>query len=163
EGLLAGMDLSFRASLPALPRPDEQILSDLHAINHAGKCADASAPLNIWLTNALRLAGPREQAEVFRRAIESIGSDTRGQPVAPPGTGRTWNNLPPPREFFTGRKTDLAALDRALAGIQRRVSIHGLAGVGKTALALVYAHRAVTSGRYPGGVYWLGAEGEPQQ
>src|SRR5262249_9113219 len=38
-------------------------------------------------------------------------------------------------------------------------SIHGLGGVGKTALALAYAHRYASA--YPGGVWWLAAEGKP--
>ena len=40
-------------------------------------------------------------------------------------------------------------------------SVFGLGGVGKTALALELAHRAVDKGPYPGGVWWVAAEGNP--
>ncbi len=40
-------------------------------------------------------------------------------------------------------------------------SVYGLGGVGKTALALELAHRAVDAGVCPGGVWWAAAEGDP--
>ena len=40
-------------------------------------------------------------------------------------------------------------------------SVFGLGGVGKTALALELAHRAVEARTYPGGVWWVAAEGDP--
>jgi tetratricopeptide (TPR) repeat protein len=42
--------------------------------------------------------------------------------------------------FFTGRETELAAIDQALAK-QGRVALVGLGGIGKTAIAIEYAHR----------------------
>jgi hypothetical protein len=74
------------------------------------------------------------------------------------------SNLPPRREFV-GRTKELQALDDALRRDGRAAitqgSLWGLGGVGKTALALEYAHRALEGGAYPGGVWWVHAEGRP--
>jgi tetratricopeptide (TPR) repeat protein len=69
------------------------------------------------------------------------------------------NNLPL-RRLFVGRKKELSILDVVLKGKQR-TSLFALAGVGKTALALEYAHRAVETRAYPGGMWWILAEGPP--
>jgi tetratricopeptide (TPR) repeat protein len=172
EVLLTGIDLVVRESLGASQARSGQILRDLDALNQMRQLSDGSVPLQVWLTNARNLAGPRVQGEVFGSALESLEMaldrttphGVRDEPVStmPPGAGQTRNNLPS-RRLFVGREAEFAALDRALASVQRRASIYGLAGVGKTALALQYAHRAMERGAYPGGVYWLGAEGEPRQ
>jgi len=86
----------------------------------------------------------------------------------------------PRRRRFVGRDAELRALDEALAG--REVgprdggfaprppaegsgvaTLFGLAGAGKTALALEYAHRALALRTCVGGVFWLDAEGSPVQ
>ncbi|HYC91626.1 MAG TPA: hypothetical protein VEO54_20570 [Thermoanaerobaculia bacterium] len=64
------------------------------------------------------------------------------------------------RELF-GRETELPRLEAMLApGASVRVaaSIEGLAGVGKTELALHLVDRLSASGRFPGGIFWLDAE-----
>jgi nucleoside phosphorylase/tetratricopeptide (TPR) repeat protein len=75
------------------------------------------------------------------------------------------NNLPP-RRGFVGRSNEFVSVSSALAkGRQTsltqdgRASLYGFGGVGKTALALEYAHRNLAL--YPGGVWWLAAEGGP--
>lgn len=73
------------------------------------------------------------------------------------------NNLPPER-LFVGRQADLSALRRRLTssritGITHRTSVYGLGGVGKTSLALAFAHAYAAD--YPGGIYWVRAEGDP--
>ena len=66
----------------------------------------------------------------------------------------------PRRRLFIGREDELCALDEALAGAGM-ATLHGLAGAGKTAIALELAHRAASKRAYPGGVWWLPAEGAP--
>jgi tetratricopeptide (TPR) repeat protein len=70
----------------------------------------------------------------------------------------------PRRRRFVGREADMRAIDEAL-GLGRGgvATIVGIAGSGKTALTLEYAHRAAMSRAYPGGVWWLAADGSPAE
>ena len=85
--------------------------------------------------------------------------------LVPPGVRRGPPSNLPPRRVFIGRKHELEALGEALRRERRtsiiQASLWGLGGVGKTALALEYAYRALESGMYPGGVWWTLAEGRP--
>ena len=62
---------------------------------------------------------------------------------------------------FVGREPDLEALKELLdrgddVGVS--ASIHGLAGIGKTELAIRLARTLSNERRFPGGIYWLDAE-----
>ncbi|MEV5136829.1 tetratricopeptide repeat protein [Streptomyces syringium] len=71
---------------------------------------------------------------------------------APPGL----NNLPAPRSaVFVGRDEDLARLGAAMDGGGGPTVVHGLGGMGKSTLALHYAHRH--RDRY-NPVWWVPAE-----
>lgn len=78
-------------------------------------------------------------------------------------TGRTAiQQAPAAPPDFVGRAGELATIEAALAGpdgpaSSRIVLIHGIAGVGKTALALVAAHRV--RGRYPDGQLYADLRG----
>ncbi|HEY6251073.1 MAG TPA: tetratricopeptide repeat protein, partial [Candidatus Angelobacter sp.] len=66
-----------------------------------------------------------------------------------------------PSSLFVGREKELRDLARSLTpGAGTMVGVHaavtGLGGVGKTQLAIEYAHRY--GRRYPGGVFWLNME-----
>lgn len=64
------------------------------------------------------------------------------------------------RQLF-GRARDLDQLDAMLApgrNVSVAASIEGLAGVGKTELALHIVDRLSASGRFPGGIFWFDAE-----
>ncbi|APR75812.1 GGDEF family protein [Minicystis rosea] len=78
---------------------------------------------------------------------------------APTTTLLAPNNLSR-RRVFVGREQSLSILEKTLEHAQM-ASVFALAGTGKTALALEYAHRAVIGGGYPGGVFWVLAEGAP--
>jgi tetratricopeptide (TPR) repeat protein len=77
------------------------------------------------------------------------------QPAPPPAPaeqghwptgGRTVSNLPPRGPSFTGREAELAALQRRLGeDAGQPLALHGLGGVGKTQLALEFAHRQAPS------------------
>lgn len=87
-----------------------------------------------------------------------------GRVAARPGTvGRAVpRQLPPAATVFTARHIELAALDRVLRPHQSAIAVPiaavvGPPGVGKTALALQWAHRA--AGRYPDGVLHVDLRG----
>ena len=73
-------------------------------------------------------------------------------------------NVPPSAHEFTGRKAEMLRIHGALdppqigsAGLAAAVQVHGLGGIGKTALAATYAHDFAHA--YPGGVVWLNLAG----
>ncbi|GHH61401.1 ATP-binding protein [Lentzea cavernae] len=67
------------------------------------------------------------------------------------------DGLPPVAAEFTGRSADLTAVAEALGGSQPVVVSTGLAGVGKTTLAVKAAHDAAD--RFPGGVLFVDLQG----
>jgi tetratricopeptide (TPR) repeat protein len=86
--------------------------------------------------------------------------DTIQAAAAPVGLAQ----LPALVAGFTGRETELAAITALLdpAGDAESVivsAVAGLAGVGKTALAIQAAHTALRSGWFPGGVLFLDLHG----
>jgi hypothetical protein len=88
----------------------------------------------------------------------------RPGPVRPGGGPRLpgsvvpgiWN-VPPRNPMFTGRDSLLIAIREQLAGDERAavLALHGMGGVGKTQLALEYAHRFASSYDL---VWWIEAE-----
>lgn len=97
---------------------------------------------------------PAEQATL----LDAPGHDTRDRP-RPAGAPARPAQLPMDAYGFTGREAQLAALDAvvAAAGEQptalRIGAIGGTAGIGKTALAVHWAHRV--AGRFPDGQLYV--------
>jgi DNA-binding SARP family transcriptional activator/DNA-binding XRE family transcriptional regulator len=88
--------------------------------------------------------------------------------AAPAGSSPVWSppvpaQLPPDTSAFTGRTAELAALDDLRAGAAGTATaaavavITGLAGVGKTALAVHWAHRV--AGQFPDGQLYVNLRG----
>jgi nucleoside phosphorylase len=74
--LLSGLDPAFVGSLPQLPTLTSQILSDLGQMNGIARLSNGSVPLGTWLRNAVHLAGPRREAEIFRQALAVLDATT---------------------------------------------------------------------------------------
>jgi DNA-binding winged helix-turn-helix (wHTH) protein len=62
---------------------------------------------------------------------------------------------------FVGRAAELSELEEVLTKqtyVSIQASVEGLAGIGKTELALQLAYRLAHTGQFPGGIFWLDAE-----
>jgi DNA-binding SARP family transcriptional activator/tetratricopeptide (TPR) repeat protein len=142
-------------------------------------------PLAAALMRALYAAGSRTEAlerytATRARLVDELGAEPgpelralhravlRGEPlpdapgsVAPPApsTRIAPAQLPADVPGFTGRATELAQLDSALAteGGPATVVVSGMAGVGKTALAVHWAHLA--RGRFGDGQLYVNLRG----
>jgi tetratricopeptide (TPR) repeat protein len=68
------------------------------------------------------------------------------------------NNLPPRSSPFVNRETEIQQAINALLDSQVSVAaLVGIAGIGKTTLALEIAHRLLSRGDFTGGIIWLPA------
>jgi len=88
-------------------------------------------------------ASPDELGKLVERSLRELAAARRGPGPLPPGSVlRVWN-IPARNPGFTGRDGLLAAVrDRLLAGDRAVVqALQGMGGVGKTQLAIEYAHR----------------------
>jgi hypothetical protein len=81
SALLSGIDPAFVANLPTASTPGAQLLGDLHGLRGV-RLSDGSAPLTVWLTNAINLSGPRIESNLFRQAL---AAQTAGLNVAAAG------------------------------------------------------------------------------
>jgi transcriptional regulator with XRE-family HTH domain len=106
------------------------------------------------LADALDLSLPQR---IAMAAAVGAGPETAPGPAVP-GSVRA-AQLPADVAGFAGRTVELARLDEAAAGTERVsiCTITGPAGVGKTALALHWSHRA--AGRFPDGQLFVDLQG----
>ncbi len=156
--LAAGRDESVIAELATLvaahPLRERLVGQLMTALHHAGRTAEATA---VYADLSARLAddlGIDPGAEL-RRVYDSIRGPAPGNATRPA-------QLPADVSAFAGRTGELARLDRVLVdapvGIQ---VVAGTAGVGKTALAVHWAHRV--RDRFPDGQLHVNLRGYAQQ
>ncbi|MFF0340890.1 BTAD domain-containing putative transcriptional regulator [Kribbella sp. NPDC004875] len=144
----------------------------------------AAHPLreSLWLRllTALDKCGRPAEAltqyeELRRRLANELGTDpdarlqalyaellAAAHPRTPDRTTPVPRQLPPAPAGFTGRETELAELDHLTSAPRPSsapaiVAVHGPGGVGKTALALHWAHRAAD--QFPDGQLYLNLQG----
>ncbi|MEV0132795.1 tetratricopeptide repeat protein [Dactylosporangium sp. NPDC050688] len=129
-----------------------------------GRIAVPRPPTVRLLAEVFGLTGAA--ADDFHRCAAGVAAGTVAGPPAP--AGRVPAQLPPDVSTFTGREAELAALDAMAAEAADQPTavfvavITGPAGVGKTALAVRWAHHV--RDRFPGGQLYVNLRGyDPAQ
>src|SRR5215472_14259208 len=104
--------------------------------------------------NSAALAGRAKPAT--RPGYPCASRAITGQPAFPGQVQRIWN-VPPRNPHFNGRAAELGKLARGLAAGSRVSveSVRGVGGVGKSQLAIEYAHAHASDYEL---VWWINAE-----
>ncbi|RRR96076.1 AfsR/SARP family transcriptional regulator [Glycomyces terrestris] len=134
------------------------LMRALHASGRTAEALEAFAALKDRLADALG-ADPDRELVALHTAI------LRDQPAAdvpaePPAATAVPAMLPRATPRFTGRETEIRALDRFLmdAGAEAGLAaVTGMGGIGKTALAVRWAHRVAH--RFPDGQLYFNLRG----
>jgi hypothetical protein len=157
----------------SLPQPLADLAADpgdgdaLAAVRLAVRQALTADPVLAGEVRSLLAAAPGawQRVRAGRDAYSVVGTQTvinqyeagAGKPPVPGLLRRVWGDIPPRNPGFAGREGLLAAIRTALPGADRAVVrvLYGLGGVGKTQLAVEYAHRFADSYDL---VWWIAAE-----
>ena len=122
----------------------------LHAVGRTAEAIDRFMRLRARLSDELGVSPGAE----LRRAHQILVRETPSiRPAATPAQPAAPLHLPLDVHGFVGRRTEMATLDRSAP----LVVIRGPAGVGKTVLAVHWAHRAAS--RFPDGRLYLNLRG----
>ncbi|MFD5825613.1 BTAD domain-containing putative transcriptional regulator [Lentzea sp. NPDC060358] len=126
---------------------DERVCGQLVlALHRAGRTADALARYRQLRARLVEQLGA-EPCAALQELHQRVLAGDPGLAVRAGARGPVPRQLPAPPRWFTGRDAELARLDRALgtpAGTALVISsIGGSGGIGKTWLALAWAHRHV--------------------
>ena len=101
----------------------------------------------------------RAVAQDTNEAVHQLLQRSVPSPAA--AGGGLYGALPERTTTFVGREAQLADLQEALTRsthTRLAAAVEGLAGVGKTALALQLVHQLHAKKLFPGGIFWLNAE-----
>ncbi|MFJ6671085.1 BTAD domain-containing putative transcriptional regulator [Actinosynnema sp. NPDC091369] len=126
----------------------------VHALHRSGRTAEALAAyqeVRVLLAEELGAEPGEQLREAHRLAL--------GAAPEPPGRVGAPRQLPADVRSFTGRRDEVAALDRlaAHARAATSVAITGMGGLGKTALAVHWAHRVAAD--FPDGQLMINLRG----
>ncbi|WP_340377112.1 AfsR/SARP family transcriptional regulator [Streptomyces sp. SS7] len=147
------------AQHPLRERLHEHLMTALYRTGQQAEALGAYRDLHHLLADELGIDPSRPLRELQQRILEEdprlndrgaphgATASGPGEPAAPSEAAPCL--LPNRPSLFVGRTSELAATVELLAGGCPAVAIHGLAGSGKSALAIAAAHAA--AGDFPGG------------
>lgn len=154
ETLLSGLGEELRTGLFAHGVPKDQMLLDLNKLNALEKLVDGSAPLATWLKNAIRLAEPRPEVDIFKRMLEQIEREAGRVGVTIESGSKALRQLPPtdanpfsygspvPPSRFLGRRREVLDLKSRIGAVTAQsVSLVGLPQSGRSSLLAYIAGR----------------------
>jgi DNA-binding SARP family transcriptional activator len=171
HGELIGELRQLVAANPLRERLYGQLMLALHGNGQQSGALEAYLAARQVLATELGIEPGRELQELQRRIL--TGENVSADPVGPLGTSLGQvpelgleavvpRQLPAGVRHFAGRASELEALDELLGQLTDHgtvviVAIAGMAGVGKTALALRWAQEV--TGRFPGGQLYVNLRG----
>ncbi|WP_277208962.1 AfsR/SARP family transcriptional regulator [Isoptericola croceus] len=120
---------------PMHERLQALLMRALHADGRTAEALEVYSRARSALVEELGLEPGRDLQDEHARVLagEHSNSAARAVPTVPA-------QLPRPTPDLIGREDHLAAIDRAMTGGSRACVVTGTAGVGKTAVALAWAH-----------------------
>ncbi|MFD9737616.1 BTAD domain-containing putative transcriptional regulator [Umezawaea sp. NPDC059074] len=128
------------------------------ALSRVGRQADALECYREVRARLDRELGIEPGPALQRLHTTILANDTQPRPAPPPPPTTVPRQLPADVTSFAGRENDLTTLDEMAAGPGAVVAvIHGTAGVGKTAFAVRWTHRALA--RFPDGQLYVDLHG----
>ncbi|MEV4760101.1 tetratricopeptide repeat protein [Micromonospora sp. NPDC049559] len=159
--VLAAELATLTARHPLRERLWAQLMVALYRAGRQAHALDAYQRVYRLLDRELGIR-PGEALQQVHRRILSADPTLAPPPAVPPAAAvaarRVPRQLPTPPQMFTGRERELAALDEVQDASTVVISaIDGMAGIGKSALAVHVAHRI--AGHYPDGQLFLDLHG----
>ncbi|MFD8163883.1 AfsR/SARP family transcriptional regulator [Streptomyces malaysiensis] len=155
------------AQHPLRERLHEHLMMALYGTGQQAEALGAYRDLHHLLADELGIDPSRPLRELQQRILEEDPRlNDRGAPHGATASGpreRAVSSeaapcpLPHQPSLFVGRTSELAAIAAYLAEGRPAVAIHGLAGSGKSALAIAAAHAA--AGDFPGGQVYVDMRG----
>lgn len=138
----------------------QRLMLALHGCGRSAEALAAYRRIHDLLRDELGLEPGAELRRIQRDVLAAADAAAgRRSPAAPPASAVP-RHLPPDTGRFTGRTADLAALDRLLDGAADGglvAIVDGPAGVGKTTLAVHWAHRMAAA--FPDGQLYVNLRG----
>jgi tetratricopeptide (TPR) repeat protein/transcriptional regulator with XRE-family HTH domain len=131
------------------------ISADAISLLERGARTTARTSTVIRLADALRLRSPERDEFVAAALPDRSGSPHTRRSTMP-------RELPRPPADFTGRLDELGVLRDLLTGGRGPAvigAIHGMGGIGKSALGIVAAHESAEAGVFPDGQLYVNLQG----
>lgn len=157
---MAGMANAASTSSPAIAMAASSASSATAAPNTANAAHTASATSTVSTANTISTASAATATAPHSPSPTPTVPDPERAPAL------LDHQFPPPPRRFVGREAQLAELSAAMVGNDApeqagTVLLVGMAGVGKTALALTWAHRV--RAEYPDGLLYVNLNGFAEQ
>ncbi|MEU6769539.1 BTAD domain-containing putative transcriptional regulator [Streptomyces sp. NPDC046853] len=144
---------------PLRERPHALLMKALHREGRTAEGLEVYRKLRTRLVEELAVEPSAETAALHRALLSGAAAATPEVTTesSPAVALQVPRQLPLSPQRFGGRDNELARLDEALERSDRLIVLAGAAGVGKTALAVAWAHRVAD--RFPDGQLFLDLRG----